>query len=156
MTDSLKQLKHTLKSHQQSVTKSRQIVFEALIGAEPQTMNHLVAACSGRIDRASVYRTITLFEKLGIVQRLQIGWKYKLELSDSFQHHHHHMTCQQCGRTLPLPEDLQLERRLRALAAGQNFQLSGHQLELQGFCAVCSKLKDPEQKPGSVRKPHTS
>jgi len=35
----------------------------------------------------------------------QIGWKYKLELSNAFQHHHHHLTCLQCGGVTPLPED---------------------------------------------------
>ncbi len=99
-------------------------------------MQQLVAACPA-IDRASVYRTVALFEKLGIIQRLQIGWKYKLELTDSFSRHHHHMTCQQCGRTIPFDESPELERQLRWLAASNRFKIRGHQLEIQGLCPAC-------------------
>src|ERR1700733_372533 len=105
MIEPLEQLKITLKAHHQSLTKSRLLIFTALEDKEPQTMHEIVAACQGQVDRASVYRTIALFERLGIVLRLQIGWKYKLELSDDFHHHHHHLTCRQCGKTIPLPED---------------------------------------------------
>ena len=140
MADPLQQFKTTLKAAGYSLTKTRQLVFAALQDKEPQTMHEVVAACAGQADRASVYRTVKLFEKLGIVQRLQIGWKYKLELSDSFHHHHHHLTCELCGRTIPLPEDPQLEKRLRNLARTQNFTMRGHQLEIQGLCSDCQLL----------------
>lgn len=105
-------------------------------------MAELVAACSP-INRASTYRTVFLFEQLGIVQRLQIGWKYKLELSDSFHLHHHHLTCRQCGVVIPFEEDPALEKRLIALARSHDFAMSGHQLEIQGICQSCSTKKDP-------------
>jgi Fur family transcriptional regulator, ferric uptake regulator len=133
------QLKNTLRQRGQSLTRTRLAVFAALTDKEPQTMREIVAACEGLVDRASVYRTIAVFERLGIVQRLQIGWKYKLELSDAFHNHHHHLTCRQCGRTFPLPEDRQLEERLATLAGSRNFNMHGHQLEIQGLCKNCSK-----------------
>lgn len=139
MTEPLEQLKTTLKAHGQSLTGPRQVVFAALQDQEPQTMQQLVAACAVRVNRASVYRTVALFERLGIVQRLQIGWKYKLELSDSFHHHHHHLTCSNCGRVIPLPEDTVLEALLRALADSQHFAMRDHQLEIQGLCKTCQK-----------------
>ncbi len=137
MADPLEQFKTTLKKHGQSLTKARLVVFKVLQDKEPQTMREVVTACQNKADRASVYRAITLFEKLGIVQRLQIGWKYKLELSDAFHHHHHHLTCQRCGRTVPLSEDRILEERLRLLAARERFKMKDHQMEIQGLCADC-------------------
>jgi Fur family ferric uptake transcriptional regulator len=137
MSEPLEQFKTTLKAKNQSLTKTRLAVFRALQDKEPQTMREVVAACKGQADRASIYRTIALFEKLGIVQRLQIGWKYKLELSDAFHHHHHHLTCTNCGRTIPLPEDRQLEARLHTLSRTQDFIMKGHQLEIQGLCENC-------------------
>lgn len=137
MLDPFEQFKAVLKQHRQSLTRSRQIIFQALQDKEPQTMTEIVAACQSRVDRASVYRTISLFEHLGIVQRLQIGWKYKLELSDTFHRHHHHLTCRQCGTTFALSEDFQLERLLEAVAAAQGFMMQDHQLEMQGVCRAC-------------------
>lgn len=130
-------LKEFLKKHGQSLTKSRTAVFAAMQGREPQTMKQLITACSG-MDRASVYRTISLFEKLGIVQRLQIGWKYKLELTDAFSRHHHHMTCLNCGRVISFDESPELEQQLRWLAADKRFKIRSHQLEIQGLCSRCA------------------
>ncbi len=81
-----------------SLTRARLAVFRALQDKEPLAMAEVARACAGKADRASVYRAVALFEELGIVKRLQIGWKYKLELSDAFHHHHHHLTCLKCGR----------------------------------------------------------
>jgi Fur family transcriptional regulator, ferric uptake regulator len=80
-----------------------------------------------------------LFERLGIVQRLQIGLKYKLELSAAFSHHHHHLSCTRCGAIIPFEEDPALEKRLALLATAKNFQPIDHQLEIRGFCSNCTK-----------------
>jgi Fe2+ or Zn2+ uptake regulation protein len=115
-------------------------VFEVLLGKEPQSMHTMLTACDQQVDRATLYRTVTLFEKLGIIQRLQIGWKYKLELSNSFQSHHHHLSCRKCGTIIPLPEDEQLENRLNQLANAMGFQSEDHQIEIRGLCKSCQKL----------------
>ena len=141
MTEPTTQLKATLKANHLSVTGARQVIFDALQDKEPLTMHQLVEACGNQADRASIYRTIVLFEKLGIVQRLQIGWKYKLELSDRFSHHHHHLTCVSCGATTPLPEDTQLETRLHELAEALHFLPQDHQIELRGLCAACQSVQ---------------
>lgn len=90
------------------------------------------------IDRASIYRTVDLFVRLGIVDRLQFGWKYKLELSDTFSHHHHHMTCTSCHAVLAISENDALESLLRELAANAEFTATGHQIEIRGLCKACT------------------
>lgn len=140
MSDISVLFQETLKKGGFSNTKVRQKVFDALESEEPQTMNALVSKLEGNIDRASVYRTIEVFEKLGIVQRLQIGWKYKLELTDQFNYHHHHISCTNCGMIVPLREDHLLETTLKTLAGEYGFQPTSHQLEIQGLCSRCKKL----------------
>lgn len=131
-------LAQKLRDAQQSSTKARTVVFSALDGQEPMTMSELVKRVGNNIDRASVYRTIKLFEELGIVHKLQIGWKYKLELSDDFHDHHHHIACVKCGKIFPIHEDERLELLIHSLAKSQNFKLLTHQLELRGICATCN------------------
>lgn len=129
----------TLKQSGFSVTKARSQVFKALQSHEPLSMHQLIERCQN-IDRASVYRTVGLLEQLGIIQRVQSGWKYKLELSDTFQSHHHHATCLRCGKSQDVPEDARLEVRLYELADLMNFLLERHQLEFQGYCKDCQKI----------------
>lgn len=135
------QLSTILKQHGYSLTNPRQTVFDALKSKPPQTMAELIAICQCQVDRASVYRTITLFERLGIVHRILIGWKYKLELSDTFQEHHHHLTCLKCGSLVPLAEDSNLEQILRDMADNHGFLTQSHQLEISGLCIDCRTLK---------------
>jgi len=133
------QLRATLRKHSYSLTVARREVFAALQEQEPQTMSQLVERCQG-VDRASVYRCVALFGRLGIVKQLHIGWKHKLELTEPFSHHHHHLTCVRCDKIIPLPEDRLLERRLHALAHSRGFVPQDHQLEIRGWCDQCSKV----------------
>lgn len=129
-----------LKAHRQSLTKPRLAVFSALQGHDPRSMHELVADCRG-IDRASVYRTVALFERLGIIQRVQLGWKYKLELTDAFSRHHHHLTCLRCGRVVSFDESAVFEKELQRVARSNNFSIQSHQLEIQGLCPACQNAE---------------
>ena len=126
----------TLRAAQQSITTARQTVFDALQHHRSLTMHELITACA-RINRATVYRTVELFETLGIITRMPNGWKYRIELGEKFLDHHHHATCSSCGASIALPEDKILEMHLQKLAAKRNFTLRSHQIELLGLCHAC-------------------
>ena len=124
-----------------SKTVQRQAVFDALSSNEPLSMHELVEKLAGRVDRVSTYRTVALYEKLGILQRLTHGFKYKLELSDNFNQHHHHLTCTNCGKVIDVKADA-IEGTIGLIAQENNFRLISHQIEIQGKCADCAKLSD--------------
>lgn len=134
-----KLLRKILEDGSYKVTKGRLLIFKLLYNQEPQTMANLVAASSKEIDRVSVYRIIELYEKMGIVKRINIGWKYKLELSDVFLDHHHHISCIKCGRVVAIKEEEKLEARIDQLGKEAGFVLTSHQIELQGYCSKCKK-----------------
>ncbi len=127
----------TLRQNGRSLTQARILVYEALQDEEPLSMAELGLKLDGMVDRASLYRTISMFEKLGIIQRLQIGWKYKIELADDFNFHHHHITCKNCGMSLPVREDLTLEASVKTLAMEYGFSEVAHQIEIRGLCPKC-------------------
>jgi Fur family ferric uptake transcriptional regulator len=127
----------SLKTKGYSVTKPRQIIFDLLDNKEPQSISELVRKSKSQIDRASVYRTLEVFEETEITQRVSNGWKYKVELSDKFQSHHHHLTCRNCGIVIPIEDD-KLEDYIENIATGQGFKIVSHQLEIDGYCAKCS------------------
>jgi len=133
-------LEEMLRESGHSITKQRVLVFDLLTDQEPMTMYELYDRAKGRLDRASIYRIITLFEKLGIVQRINIGWKYKIELSDKFAEHHHHLTCLHCHKVIPINEH-DLETFITNLATGHNFSPIEHQVEVQGYCQSCLRFK---------------
>ena len=137
MSDS--KLSMVLSANGLSKTSQRQAVFDALSTSEPLSMHELVGKLAGRVDRVSAYRTVAIFEKLGILQRLTHGFKYKLELSDDFNRHHHHLTCTNCGKVIDVKAEA-IEGFIASVAQENNFRLISHQIEIQGKCADCSRL----------------
>jgi Fur family ferric uptake transcriptional regulator len=122
-----------------SRTATRRKVLDLFIDQEPQTIAELQKRAQGAVDRASLYRTIELFEKLAILHRIHIGWKYKLELTDIFQHHHHHISCTGCGQIVAIAEDKRIEAFIAELTKKYQITAATHQLEIQGICAKCAK-----------------
>lgn len=132
--------KSKLKAAGAKSTVPRCFVFDMLLrsGHEPISMNHLLSAESASYgDRTSIYRAVKLFEKIGIVQRRYTGWKYKLELSDEFHGHHHHLTCTICGRTEVTADDAELVNSLQKLTENYGFEITEHRLEIRGICKAC-------------------
>jgi Fe2+ or Zn2+ uptake regulation protein len=130
------ELATTLKNNGFSLTKQRLLVFDLLENSEPLSMHDLYERAKGKLDRASLYRIINTFESLGIVQRINIGWKYKIELSDRFTEHHHHLSCVKCDKIIPINED-EFEHFIKRLTKLHNFKAIGHQVEVQGYCESC-------------------
>ena len=132
-------LKTILRDRGYSITKPRLAIFDALQGSSPLFMHELVARLDTAVNRASVYRTIDLFEKLHITNRLSIGWKYKIELSDTFNEHHHHIVCTICNKIEDLLENAALEHEILHLGTQHGYHIASHQIELRGICLNCRK-----------------
>ena len=129
-----------LKSVSAKNTVARSYIFVILYesGHTPLSMNDLLDGDSKHYgDRTTIYRTVRFFEKAGIVQRRYTGWKYKIELSDEFHGHHHHITCIKCGETHATHDDNNFETELVKLAKINGYKVTDHKLEIRGICAKC-------------------
>jgi Fur family ferric uptake transcriptional regulator len=135
--EAVEMLHKILKDNDYSVTEARSLVFDLLWDQEPQSMHEIEVKVAGKIDRASIYRTINLFEQLGLVQRIIIGWKYKLELTDVFTNHHHHISCLGCGKVVSIKEDDEIEKMINSFSLKYKITVDRHQLEVQGYCEKC-------------------
>lgn len=128
-------LKSTLKAAKYSATKPRLHVFTQLARG-PVSVGALAQQLSPHVDRATVYRTVELYEKLGIVNRIWHGFKHQVELSEIFTPHHHHGLCQSCGTTVDITSP-ELEATLSRLAREHDFLALSHSVELVGYCQKC-------------------
>lgn len=139
MDDALLLFEKILRKNDLHITKARKALFEALWNSEPQTMHSLEEQLVPGIDRTSIYRSVELFTKLNIIHKLQIGWKYKVELSDVFVAHHHHISCLGCGKVVTVHENEAIEKIISDIAHANHFTRPVHQLEIQGYCRECSR-----------------
>lgn len=87
------------------------------------------------MDIATVYRTLHLFKKLGVVTEVAIGDRLHYELKDPHGHHHH-MVCQECHGAYNLnPHYLEEFRRILINEFG--FEPDLDHFAISGVCAKC-------------------
>lgn len=140
MNKEFPRFKELLKTRGYFVTKPRLRLFALLQQHNTLGINELIARLPHQ-DQATVYRNIKLFEELGIINRLQLGWHSKLELSDRFEHHHHHISCTKCGKVWVLKEDPAIEKHIADISQKSGFLALDHQLEIRGLCQACQSVQ---------------
>jgi len=135
------------------ITAQRRAVLETM----EQAGGHLDAAellerASKRaagLDRATVYRTIDLLKRLGLVDELDLmhveGEKHYYEIRPDKEHAH--ATCVQCGRVEEFVSPL-LEQIRREVSRELGFEVEVARLEIGGRCARCrASAKEGASKP---------
>lgn len=119
-----------------SRSAGRIAVFEYLLTHGSASPAQLKTALADFLDRASLYRTLALFRDLGVIDEHGYGSHRRIELSDRYAPHHHHLRCRICGRVDNLNE-IELENVLSDLANNHGFTLETHVVELSGVCETC-------------------
>lgn len=88
------------------------------------------------IGRATVYRTLDLLIRLGVVRPIYLG-----EQQVCFtraDRGHHHLICSDCGQVVEFDE-CALGELQDTLARRLNFDIRGHLLEFYGLCQRCQR-----------------
>jgi Fe2+ or Zn2+ uptake regulation protein len=119
---------------------SQRVVMHRLLRdrARHLSAEELLSEASERLPGVSlptVYSTLELFERLGIVRRVNGGGGTLLW--DTRPDAHHHMICRNCGRIEDLETPLDLERARRS-ASRAGFQPDRAEVVVSGLCAACA------------------
>ena len=117
------------------ITAPRRSVIAALDGkGEGFTAEELCGELPD-VGRATVYRTIKLLQKAGVICRLTMpdgAPKYSLSRVE----HHHHTVCVNCGSVGEF-RHVTIERLLRAIGQEIAGEIVGHRLEVFTMCGEC-------------------
>ncbi len=101
------------------------------------------------IGRASVFRTLDLMIKLGIVwTSVQGGSTVHYMLMPGG--HHHHIVCTCCEKLIEF-EDCRLGTLIAALEQEYGVHVEGHLLELYGICRDCQNASSKCGRPDEAR-----
>lgn len=82
------------------------------------------------ISLATVYRTVKLFEELGILEKLEFG-DGRARYEDADREHHDHLINVQNGEVIEFVNS-DIEKLQEKIAKELGFKLLGHKLELYG------------------------
>lgn len=87
---------------------------------------------------ATVYRTIQIFEEVGVVYGEYFGdesVKYEVARKNE-GHRHHHLICIECGSIEECSDDL-LESVEEEIYIRKQFKTIDHIVEMYGYCKKC-------------------
>jgi len=141
-------LKEELKKEGYKLTPQRRAIVDTIVDNEGK---HLTAeeiydevkkVCP-EIGLATVYRTILLLEKIGVVSRLYLNdgcSRYELVHRDE-NHRHHHLICEVCNKIIEVEDDL-LDNLESSIEKNYGFKILDHVVKFYGVCNDCQKKLD--------------
>ncbi len=124
------------------VTPERLIVFDEICSLQTHfDADDILVRLKQRhaaISRATVYRTIELLEKYGVIRRSKLtGVKSHFELTLE-RRHHEHMICTSCGKVIEF-ESKGIESIQQVICREYHFTMTYHYLHIFGICDDCAK-----------------
>ena len=140
--------KEKLKEKGCKLTLQRRSVLDVLIehGSEHLSTEEIYGEVKKKypeIGLATVYRTVQLFEEMGIVDRLNFDdgcSRFELASEDSV-HHHHHLICEKCNRVYEVEDDLLSEIEAEIERVYQ-FKIHDHNVMFYGVCKECTDKEE--------------
>ena len=121
------------------LTPQRQLILDTLCDmGDHTTINDLyeqVHAQAPAIDRATVYRSIQLFEEHEFVHSAKINGQTVYEIAP--EEPHHHLVCQKCEAVMALSNH-HFDALAQHLREEHGFHPSFNHLTIPGVCANCN------------------
>ncbi|MGC9359316.1 MAG: Fur family transcriptional regulator [Anaerolineae bacterium] len=131
-----------LASNGHRITAPRRAVM-AVLQRVDVPLDAAAVLAYGRKHHASlglvtVYRTLNLFQDLGLVRRVhEKDGCHGYALASPG--HHHTVVCRRCGRAVEFTGCEEMRMLVRRAEAETGFQIEGHMLQLSGLCRHCIK-----------------
>ncbi|MGB9792895.1 MAG: Fur family transcriptional regulator [Thermacetogeniaceae bacterium] len=142
----LQDILKTLKDAGIRLTPQRQEVLQALLesmddGCRPRSAEEILRSVRRRYPGVSpdtVYRTLTIFQRLGLVREVNFRdgcRRFELVLGNE---HHHHLVCLGCGYSKELPF-CPADCLVRVQEYCPDFEIEDHNFTVYGYCEKCRR-----------------
>jgi Fe2+ or Zn2+ uptake regulation protein len=129
-----------LKEKGCKITPQRRAVVQSLLdlGKFPtaQEIHNSIKKVQPDVGLDTVYRNLNLLVAIGLVNQISVPGKDTKVFELALGAHHHHLICIGCGEANCLDYCPVDEKGLQK-AAGSEFEIVGHSLELYGYCKKC-------------------
>ncbi len=129
-----------LRSHNLPVTEQRLAVADVVLSADEHlSAEEVETRLAGRgvsVGTATVYRTLDVLVKSGLVVERDFGEGFRRFESARGMPHHEHLICTVCGQVAEF-RDERLERMTTLVAEAHGYVRQRHRLVIYGVCAKC-------------------
>ncbi len=144
----MEQINAILREHNIRITSQRKAILQVLYECrghhlEIENIRQLLLRKESnmkKIGLATVYRTLDLFIKTGLVSKLSIEKSpSQYELIVSEKPWHHHLICLKCGHVQEIDDSLIKNLKMDILKE-KKFQIAEKPMKIYGYCSKCSDL----------------
>ena len=138
MTDN-EHLRDKLHTTNRRMTRQRQLVFDTLQHShdhlDVESLYQRTKAHDSNISLATVYRTLAVLKKMGLVEEHQFGEDHS-HFEVAHPAPHYHFTCLKCKQVLEFdaPQVMEAARRL---SEQEGLHITDAHLFLSGYCSKC-------------------
>ena len=144
--DDLSLFRTYLRQHNLPVTQQRLaiagVVFASDRHLSVEEVAHDVSAQGENVGTATIYRTLDLLVKSGLVVERDFGEGFRRFEPARGIPHHEHLLCTVCGRVDEF-RDERLERMTTIIAESHGYSRQRHRLVIYGVCADCQRSGGP-------------
>ncbi len=123
-------------------TKHRNLVLDVLKESQfPITTEDIYLKLQERgahISLSTIYRILDVFANKGMVVKAIISEGSKAMVELQHLEHKHHLICKECNKIVAI-EDCPFEEFAKALEKKTDFDITGHKLEIYGYCPACKE-----------------
>jgi Fur family ferric uptake transcriptional regulator len=124
------------------ITPQRRTILSAIAQSRehltPAAIHDRVCQEHPGIGLVTVYRTLEMLAKLGLICEMNVGGNCRSYLMRRASEHHHHLICSDCGTVIDFT-DCDLSELERRISRETSFKINGHLLEFVGQCRDCLK-----------------
>lgn len=136
----LKIVEKRLASHSQILTFSKSKVLEILFDSGKhltveEILNISRKSLNNQLKTTTIYRTLSTFESLGIVDSIIVDEKKRYEVS-YFKQPHYHLYCQECNEIEEF-ENLEIHNMFLEQLNQREFKATGFNVIINGICKKC-------------------
>ena len=130
------------RRHAVRVTRQRAAIYAALAGTTShptaEDLYRLVKRQQPMISRNTVYYTLGVLRKAGLVQEVNVG--HDVARFDGNVSMHHHLICLGCSQIMDVMDE-GLNRLDLSNGQARGFHVVGHRVEFHGYCASCRQTQ---------------
>ncbi|HMK52981.1 MAG TPA: transcriptional repressor [Thermodesulfobacteriota bacterium] len=139
-------IKRLFKDKNLRLSHPRLLIYQELSDSRsplsPQELYRSLLKKQRKVGLTSIYRSLDLFESLGIVFKIINGTSVKYKLCQT-EDHHHHIVCKACGDVVEL-DFCDISDWSKKVTESTGYQVVDHQLNFYGFCKTCKPLQNPQ------------
>ncbi len=135
-------LKEIFREKKLKISHPRFLIYQELSGTQmplsPQELYQGLLKKHRRIGLTSIYRSLGLFESLGIVFKVMNGPGIRYKLC-GLRNHHHHIVCERCGQIVEF-DFCDFPSWAEKVAESTGYRVTDHQFNFSGLCTRCKVL----------------